>query len=104
MQIKHTWNCRASCTTSGRRHFVRIGSVWTSRKLVGSDNGVLLLSEKCVHDLQADSQTADHSFLEQKYKYSPYLQETKVVHQFGTNVLLGIFMGYALNAGRKLDG
>ena len=41
------WNCRTSCTTCERRHFVSIGSVQTSRKLVGRNNGLLLLSPKC---------------------------------------------------------
>ena len=39
--------CRTSCTTSERRHFISIGSVWTSGILLGRDNGVLLLTSKC---------------------------------------------------------
>ena len=40
------WNCRTSCTTSERRHFVRIGSVWTARELVGRSHGALFQTLK----------------------------------------------------------
>ena len=55
-QIRNKWNCRPSCTTSERRNFVSIGSVWTARKLVGRSHGVLLLLQH-VQDPQADVQT-----------------------------------------------
>ena len=46
-QTRNKWNCTTSCTTSERRHFVSIGTVWTSRKLAGRSHGVSLLSSKC---------------------------------------------------------
>ena len=47
-QIRNTWNCRPSCTTSEReRNFVSASSVWTARKMVGGSHGVLLQSPKC---------------------------------------------------------
>ena len=50
-QIGHKWNCRTTCTTSERRHFVSIREILTARRLVGKSHGVSLL------DLLADSQT-----------------------------------------------
>ena len=46
-QIRNTWNCRTSCTTSERRNFGSIGSLRTAKKLAGRSYGVKLLSPKC---------------------------------------------------------
>ena len=45
-QIRNKWSCRTSCTTSDRRNFVSIGSVWTARALVGRSHAAILLSPK----------------------------------------------------------
>ena len=42
-QIRNTWQCRTSCTTSERRNFVSIGSVWTARKLMDRSHAAFLL-------------------------------------------------------------
>ena len=34
-QIRNQWNCRTTWTTSERRHFVSVDSVWTARKAGG---------------------------------------------------------------------
>ena len=43
-QIRNRRNCR---TTSERRNFVSIGSLWTARKLAGRSHEVVLPSPKC---------------------------------------------------------
>ena len=113
-QMPNKWNCRTSCTTSGRRNFVSIGSVWTARKLVGRSHGVYCYLRN-VQDYSADGQTPYeprfNSLLGEpiiplgaEVKFCPISSlDQGRVHQFGTKVSPGLFVGYALNAGRTLD-
>ena len=71
-RIRNKLNCWTSCTTSERRNFVSVESVWTARKLVDRSNGVLLLSPTCARTtgswpvtswstVQFTTRWADHS-------------------------------------------
>ena len=68
-------------------------------------NEVLLLSPN-VQDLLADGQTlwqkGRSSLLEVKF-FPISAKDQGRVHQFGTKVFPGMFMGYSLDARRKLD-
>ena len=93
--IRNKWNCRTSCTKSERRNFVSIGSLWTSRKVVGRNNAVLLLSSDWARPTSRVPDTIlcwFHSPLDGpitlfggEVKFHPtYWKDQSRVHQFGT--------------------
>ena len=114
--IRNKWNCRTSCTKSERRNFVSIGSLWTSGKVVGRNNAVLLLSSDCARLQAEDGQTPYERRFNSPFdgpitlfggevKFYPiYCKDQSRVHHFGTKVLPGMFMGYALNVARGWTG
>ena len=78
---------------------------------------MLLLCVRNVQDLVADGKTPcerrlgepfkepDHSVRKQWFEYFPIsAKDQSRLHQFGKRVLPGIFFGYALVAGRNLEG
>ena len=108
-QIRNEWNCRASCTTSESRNFVSTGSVRTTRKLVGRNNGVYC-NLRSLTDLQADSQTPCEPRFNSPVEGAiiPFGGEVKFcqgqVRQFGKRTFPGVFIRYALNAERSWTG
>ena len=90
-----------------RRHIVSMGSVWTSRKLVGRSCGVLLLSPKCARitsgwpdawrtSVQFTIGRADHCMWSTINFHLFFAKHQGRLHQFGTKVFPVIFSGYAL--------
>ena len=94
-QIRNTWNCKTSCTTSERRNFVSMGSVWCATKLVGRKAMECHCYLRFVQDLSAEC----HTLYERRFN-SPFDGR---LHRFGTKVHPGILMEYALNVWCKLD-
>ena len=99
------WNWRTRCTTRERMNFVSVGSVWTSRELV-AEAVECYCYPRNVQDFVTDERRFNSPSGEPKILFGAeehsiqYLQKTTVeCISSGTQVVLGIFMGYALNAG-----
>ena len=114
-QIRNKWDCWKSSAQSKGRHLCCIAAIGSKWKLVGRFHGMLHLSAKRHRSLiwweDALWKTFWATFkgpiipIGSLVEYHPITaKDQSRIHQFGKNVLPGLFLGYALYAGRIWKG
>ena len=106
-QIRNKWDCSAQ---SKGRHLCGIVAIRSGWKLVGGFHGILLVSAKCSGSLVWWEDTYERRFgkpfngpvipFGATVEYHPIsAKDLSRLHQFGLEILPGIFLGYVLYAG-----
>ena len=108
--LRNLWYPRKSCPTSKRRNGKTDGAKWFSLRMVELRDAMIVLL-RYVHDKMADDKTAYEKRLGLKIdgmvisfganiscKPSSAKDRSRL-HQFGAQMLTGIFMGFVLRAG-----